>query len=60
MSLKYIFSMFLIFYKSEPRRSYKHGSYKKRVYAYLGPGKHGKPPNKFVRTKVRSKGGTNF
>ena len=38
MSLSYVLSMFLIFQKFEPQRSYKHGSYKK---------------NKFVRTTMR-------
>ena len=28
--------MFLIFWKSEPQRSYKHGSYKKKVYRTFG------------------------
>jgi len=30
MSLSYVLSMFLNFQESEPQRSYKHGSYKKK------------------------------
>ena len=30
LRLRYVLSMFLFFWKSEPQRSYKHGSYKKK------------------------------